>query len=165
MGTKEARPSWVEEFFALSSELICIVGPDGRVQTANPAFRETLGFEPSELESCRFLDLVHDADREETQRVLSASSLHGQRVVVLKSAREAGDEIVARNRVETGQSIEAMKKKGLVETPVTPAIVEEWRAFVEPVYPKLRGNLVPADLFDLVVATLEEARKGDGGKR
>jgi TRAP-type C4-dicarboxylate transport system substrate-binding protein len=85
-----------------------------------------------------------------------------QRAVVKKSALAAGEEIVARNRVETGQSIEAMKKKGLVVTPVTPELVGEWRAFVEPLYPKLRGNLVPAELFDLAVKALEETRKGAG---
>lgn len=83
-----------------------------------------------------------------------------QRAVVLAGAKKAGVDIVARNRVETEESIEAMRKKGLQVTPVKPDVLAEWRAFVEPLYPKLRGNLVPADLFDQAVAALEEVRKG-----
>ena len=82
-----------------------------------------------------------------------------QKKLVLASARKAGEDIVARNRVEAKQSIEAMTKKGLVVTEPTPEVVDEWRRFVEPVYPKLRGNLVPADLFDRVVKVLDERRK------
>ena len=89
----------------------------------------------------------------------------GQRATIAASARTAGEQIIAQNRVEARQSIEAMKKKGLVVTPVTPEITAEWRSFLEPVYPRLRGNLVPADLFDEAVRTVEALRKDAEAKR
>ena len=42
---------------------------------------------------------------------------------------------------------------------VTPAIEAEWRAFVEPIYPKLRGLEAPAELFDEVQKVLADYRK------
>ena len=83
----------------------------------------------------------------------------GQKKVVAESAHKAGEEIIRKNREEAAQSIEAMKKRGLTVTPVSPEVREEWRKFLEPVYPKLRGKLVPADLFDEVMNALAERRK------
>lgn len=83
---------------------------------------------------------------------------HGQRDVMRATAKQAGIDIIARNRLENDESIEAMKKRGLVVHPATPEIQAEWRAFVEPVYPRLRGLEVPADLYDAVVAALKEYR-------
>lgn len=87
------------------------------------------------------------------------------RQLVLRSAGKTGERIITQNRVEAKQSIEAMQKKGLVVTPVTPEIADEWRRFMEPVYPKLRGGLVPADLFDEAVKTVEALRAGGEAKR
>jgi hypothetical protein len=52
-----------------------------------------------------------------------------------------------------------MKKRGLVVHAVTPAIEAEWRAFVEPIYPKLRGMDAPPEVFDEVQSVLAEYRK------
>ncbi len=86
-----------------------------------------------------------------------------QKKSVLESAKTAGSEIIRRNRVESDASIEAMKKRGLTVTPVTPEIREAWRKFLEPIYPKVRGTLVPADLFDQVMQALDEQRKHGAG--
>src|SRR6185369_12002330 len=40
-----------------------------------------------------------------------------------------------------------------------PAAVAEWRALFDGVYPKIRGSLVPADVFDEVQRLLREYRK------
>lgn len=88
-----------------------------------------------------------------------------QKKLVMESAVKAGHDIITRNRVEAKQSIEAMQKKGLVVTVSPPEVVDEWRRFVEPVYPKLRGELVPADLFDRAVTTLERLRKPGGAAK
>lgn len=74
------------------------------------------------------------------------------------SASVIGPQIIERQRVENQEAIQAMQKRGLTVHAATPAIEAEWRAFVEPVYPKLRGLEVPADLFDLVVSSLSEFR-------
>jgi TRAP-type C4-dicarboxylate transport system substrate-binding protein len=75
-----------------------------------------------------------------------------------ESAREAGDEFVNRNQVENDQSIAAMKKRGLVVHEASAEVKAQWRAFVEPVYPRLRGTEVPAEMYDEVVKLLKELR-------
>jgi TRAP-type C4-dicarboxylate transport system substrate-binding protein len=77
-----------------------------------------------------------------------------------EAAAKAGDELTARNRKESDESVAAMKKRGLVVHSVTPEIEAEWRAFVEPIYPKLRGMDVPEELFDEVQRILAELRQG-----
>lgn len=86
-----------------------------------------------------------------------------QKKIVSESARTAGAEIVRRNRIESDQSIEAMKKGGLVVVPATDEIRATWRAFMEPVYPRLRGTIVPADLYDRVMKKLAALRADAGG--
>ena len=83
----------------------------------------------------------------------------------LRSAAEtAGDEIVARNRVENDEAVEAMKKRGLVVHAVTPEILAEWRRWIEPIYARLRGAEIPAETFAEVVATLAALRSGPSAK-
>jgi hypothetical protein len=64
-----------------------------------------------------------------------------------------------RSRQEDLEAIEAMKKRGLVVHPVTPEIEAEWRQMAEATYPKLRGTMVPAEMFDQVRAAVAEYRK------
>lgn len=79
-------------------------------------------------------------------------------------ARHAGEAIVARNRAENDEAVEAMKKRGLTVHPASPEVVEAWRAWMKPVYPKLRDTEVPGDMFDEVLRTLESYRAGAGAK-
>ena len=51
------------------------------------------------------------------------------------------------------------KKQGLKVTVPTPQIVEAWRQATRMVYPKIRGKLVPAEMFDKVEDLLAEYRK------
>jgi len=82
------------------------------------------------------------------------------REVLLKSARAAGEQMKATGRAEGEQSVETMKKKkGLKVQPVNPQVEAEWRQVAESVYPKIRGNMVPADMFDEVQRLLREYRK------
>lgn len=83
---------------------------------------------------------------------------------LLASASKIGAEIIERQRVENEESVQAMQKRGLIVHKITPAIEAEWRAFVEPVYPKLRGLEVPADMYDAVVSSLAEYRKAKSSK-
>ena len=80
------------------------------------------------------------------------------------SADLAGREIVARNRAENDEAVEAMKKRGLVVHGTTPEVVAEWRKWIEPIYPRLRGTEIPAETFDEVQAALAELRAGAGAK-
>lgn len=81
---------------------------------------------------------------------------------LLRAAREAGEQIKTRGRVENEEAVEAMKKRGLIVHPVTPEIEAEWRKVAEEVYPKIRGSMVPADMFDEVQRLLKEYRASQG---
>ncbi len=80
------------------------------------------------------------------------------RAGLMQGARKAGEQMRGRGRLEGDLSVEAMKKRGLKVQAVTPAIEAEWRALAESVYPKIRGTMVPADMFDHVQALLKEYR-------
>jgi len=81
------------------------------------------------------------------------------REVLLKSALTAGEQMRVKGRAESEQSVEAMKKRGLKVQPVSPAVEAEWRQVAEQIYPKIRGAMVPADMFDEVQRLLREYRK------
>ena len=86
-----------------------------------------------------------------------------QREVLRKAAVEAGKQIQARSRAESQEAIEAMKKRSHLQvTPVSPAVEEEWRHFAESVYPKMRGTMVPADVFDKALKLVAEYRAQQG---
>ncbi len=79
------------------------------------------------------------------------------------AAAEAGAKIRASDRKEDEESITTMKNKGLTVQPVTPQVEEEWRQLMKTVYPKIRGEMVPADIFDEVQRLVAEYR-AKGGK-
>jgi TRAP-type C4-dicarboxylate transport system substrate-binding protein len=76
-----------------------------------------------------------------------------------RSAEEAGKKISLQSRQEMRESIAAMQKRGLKVTQMTPPAEAEWRALFDSMYPKIRGTLVPNDLFDEVQRLLREYRK------
>jgi hypothetical protein len=43
---------------------------------------------------------------------------------------------------------------------IAPEAAVEWHQFLETVYPKMRGTMVPADVFDEVQQILKEYRAG-----
>ena len=73
-------------------------------------------------------------------------------------AREFGPRFQERGRVEGDEAVAAMRQRGLVVHPATPAIEAEWRTTVESLYPRIRGSMVPAEMFDEVVRLLAEYR-------
>jgi TRAP-type C4-dicarboxylate transport system substrate-binding protein len=81
-----------------------------------------------------------------------------------KSATLAGAEIQSRNRTENEESIRVMQLAGLKPIKPSEEELQQWRAFLDPVYPQLRGKQVPADLYDIVMKTLESHRAAKAGK-
>lgn len=81
-----------------------------------------------------------------------------------KALREAGEaagvQLRAISRRENEEAVLAMKRRGLKVHAVTPEAEAEWRRTAEQLYPMIRGNLVPADLFDEVQRLLREQRAG-----
>jgi TRAP-type transport system periplasmic protein len=78
--------------------------------------------------------------------------------VMLATATKAGDEIRAQARKEMTESVAAMQKRGLIVHELTPAAEAAWRQVAEGAYPKIRGAIVPADMFDEVQRLLAEYR-------
>ncbi len=82
---------------------------------------------------------------------------------MLAAARSAGERLRGEIRKMGDDAVEAMKKRGL--TVITPdeATLAGWRREVEEAYPKLRGRLVEAALFDEVRRLRDEFRARSAG--
>ena len=81
------------------------------------------------------------------------------RPALLEAAREAGRKLRADIRQGGERDVEAMKKRGLVVVPVDARLRELWRKAVENAYPRIRGQVVPADAFDEALRYRDEFRK------
>ncbi len=85
------------------------------------------------------------------------------RLQLREAAQQTGAEIKSAGRSEGVQSVRTMREKwGLTVHEVTPAIEAEWRAAAEAAYPKIRGEIVPAGIFDEVRSLLREYRAAGG---
>jgi TRAP-type transport system periplasmic protein len=82
-----------------------------------------------------------------------------------QSAMEAGQQMEARGRQQSLEAVEAMKKRGLQVHPVSPQLLDEWQKFAQAVYPRMRGTMVPVDMFDEVLHLLQEYRSTKGGAK
>jgi TRAP-type C4-dicarboxylate transport system substrate-binding protein len=88
-----------------------------------------------------------------------------EREAFRRAAIDAGKQMQARGRKESLEAIQAMKKRGLQVHPVTPTLLDEWQHFAEAVYPRMRGTMVPADMFDEVLRLVREYRASGGGAK
>jgi TRAP-type C4-dicarboxylate transport system substrate-binding protein len=88
-----------------------------------------------------------------------------ERDAMLKSAAECSQEFQALGRKEAQESIESMQKRGLQVHAVSPEAEQEWQRFSEGFYPKIRGGIVPADMFDNVMQLLRDYRGQQGASR
>ena len=73
-----------------------------------------------------------------------------------ESSEKAGAEFRSASRAEDDQTIQAMKdKQGLKVTTLSPEAEREWRAEVARYYPRVRGTIIPEQMFDAAVETLK----------
>ena len=56
----------VERFFALSIDMLCVLGFDGRFRHLSPSWERTLGYTLDELKGQPFIEFVHPEDRGRT---------------------------------------------------------------------------------------------------
>jgi TRAP-type C4-dicarboxylate transport system substrate-binding protein len=93
-----------------------------------------------------------------TWDALSPENQAAMRTVAAKS----GADFQARGRAESNEAVQAMKARGMSLVDIPTAAQAEWRAMSEKLYPRIRGSIVPADMFDDVVRILTEYRSGRG---
>lgn len=86
------------------------------------------------------------------------------RPAMLEAARSAGLRLRSEIRKMGDDAVVEMKKRGLNVITLDAATVAEWRREVEEAYPKLRGRVVPAELFDEVRRLRDEFRAQRGKK-
>jgi TRAP-type transport system periplasmic protein len=84
------------------------------------------------------------------------------RAEMLKAADTAGREFKAASRKEADEAVAAMQKRGLKVHQPTAEQVETWRKFLEQAYPRIRGKIVPEDIFDEVKRLLDERHAAKG---
>lgn len=80
------------------------------------------------------------------------------RAAMLKTAKEAGEQYKIKIRKLEDDAIAAMVKRGLQIQKLTPQAEQEWQQTADKFYPKIRGTLIPADLFDEVRNLVKEYR-------
>jgi TRAP-type C4-dicarboxylate transport system substrate-binding protein len=99
-----------------------------------------------------------------TKRTWDAIPPEG-RDALRKAAAQTGKLMKADGRRESVESVEAMRRRGLKVHALPPDVEAEWRREVEAAYPKVRGAIVPADMFDEVVRQLTAYRAARAGDR
>jgi TRAP-type C4-dicarboxylate transport system substrate-binding protein len=74
------------------------------------------------------------------------------------AAIETGRQFQAQGRRESEEAVAAMQKRGLTVVPIPAPLLTEWRSASEQMYPRIRGSMVPADMFDEAVRLVTEYR-------
>jgi len=96
--------------------------------------------------------------------IISKSTWDGLSPERQRALREAAAEMGRRfqeaGRGESDSAVAAMRRRGVTITAVPAAAEAEWRTFIESLYPRIRGSMVPADMFDQVLRLLQEYRSG-----
>jgi len=84
---------------------------------------------------------------------------------ILEISRAASDRLRKEIRKLNEDALKAMVRNGLKVSHVEPAVAAEWRKIVEEVHPRVRGKIIPADVFDAVVSARAEYRASRSGDR
>lgn len=88
---------------------------------------------------------------------------------ILDAARQAGRRMRDEIRRLNEEAVKVMVKNGLRISRVPPETQAEWRRLVEGIYPRIRGRIIPADMFDAALRYRDEyralRRAGTGAKR
>ncbi len=86
------------------------------------------------------------------------------RVELMKAATMAGNEIKIASRKEADEAVAAMVKRGLKVHKPSASDEAAWHAMLDKAYPRIRGKLVPEDIFDEVKRLLE-VKHGEKGQK
>jgi TRAP-type transport system periplasmic protein len=83
------------------------------------------------------------------------------RDAIWDAAARSAQRLRARRASDDQAAIEMMKRRGLQVHVLSPELEDEWQRFAQAIYPRIRGKLVPADVFDAVQRSVELARAPD----
>jgi TRAP-type C4-dicarboxylate transport system substrate-binding protein len=86
------------------------------------------------------------------------------REAFLKIAAETGQQVKAAGRAESDAAVAAMVRRGLKVHTITADVEAEWREMIEKLEGKIRGKIVPADLFDEAQRWVKEYRAKGNSK-
>jgi TRAP-type C4-dicarboxylate transport system substrate-binding protein len=86
------------------------------------------------------------------------------REAMLKIAVETGLQVKTAGRAESDAAVAAMVKRGLQVQKLTPEADAEWIAVIDKLRDRIRGKIVPADMFDEAQRLLKEYRAAGEGK-
>ena len=131
-----------------STDLICVLGPEGVVRYVSPACRELLGREPDELTGSGFLDLVHPED------LVAVRNLVGEPV-----AGEGPVTITHRLTRASGRYVWVESRVRLVLDPDTGAVAEA-HATVRDVEERMHAQAALAEAEEHFRSAFEEAPIG-----
>jgi len=97
-----------------------------------------------------------------TKKTWDTLSPVGQ-AAIRRAAVKATEELRAARENNDREAIDAMRQRGLKVHPLTPQAEAEWQQLVAATYPRIRGGMVPADVFDTVQKALSDFRSGHAG--
>ena len=83
---------------------------------------------------------------------------------MLKIAAETGRQVTTAGRAESDAAVSALVKRGVKVQKMTPEAEAEWLAVIDKVQDKIRGKIIPADMFDEAQKLLKEYRAAGGAK-
>ena len=86
------------------------------------------------------------------------------REAMLKIAAETGQQIKTAGRAENDAAVAAMVKRGLKVQKLPPEVDAEWCAVIDKLRDRIRGKIVPTDMFDEAQRLLKEFRSANEGK-
>jgi TRAP-type transport system periplasmic protein len=86
-------------------------------------------------------------------------------LAMVRAAREAGEQMKARIRKENDEAVATMVKRGLKVHKLPPEAEAEWIRVAESTYPKIRGQIVPANFFDQVQGLLRQYRAANPAQK
>jgi TRAP-type C4-dicarboxylate transport system substrate-binding protein len=83
---------------------------------------------------------------------------------LLKASRDAGERLREKIRAAGDDAVKEMRTRGLNVVTLDAATMSKWGSEVRDAYPKLRGTLAPADLFDQSLRLRDQYRARQGGQ-
>jgi len=86
------------------------------------------------------------------------------RPALLRESELVGSRLRDRIRSLDGEAIAAMRTRGLQVVTPTPELQQQWRDAAMAIYPKVRGELIPAADFDEVLTLVRERRARGAGR-